>query len=170
MKVIKLILSNFFILFISFSCKQNESRVKDKIDVLEVSTEAKKQAEVVSKGLDKDCKQNFDEFLSVFGKDSIFQKRKIKFPLIKKYTYLNDNNKDTTEVESIAYKDYRFVNFSEDKNAWKKTSDAYKVEIEKLNDSAFYKLRGIDNGIYEDWLFVRENDCWYLKAIDNYSN
>lgn len=165
MKIVKSILL-ILILFVSFSCKKSESREgvykKEKVDTFQVNVNDK--SKIISQSLDRDCNQNFEEFIDVFGSDSVFQKQRVKYPL--KWKYIEDLEDSKLETDLIGGSaQFNYIDFTEDKNAMQKESGKYEVFIQKDKDSANYQLKGYDNGLYISYKFKLINGCWFLVEI-----
>ncbi|MBQ4821909.1 DUF4348 domain-containing protein [Aquimarina sp. MMG016] len=116
------------------------------------------------------CDMDFKSFFTKFSSDSIFQIRRIKFPL-KNISYDIYGEDQTTPIEDFtAPESFSFMDFSVDHKAMDKEVDAYKVEIEKKKDDFYvYHIIGIDNGIMVDFGFKKENGCWLLIYIEDFS-
>ncbi|TCP27981.1 uncharacterized protein DUF4348 [Tenacibaculum skagerrakense] len=114
------------------------------------------------------CISDFDTFFKEFSKNEEFQKSTIKYPL--KLTYISDL--ETNKIETKIYhnsKEWEFINFSQDQKAKNREYDQYTVSVETYDQKAFYKLKGIDNGILVIYQFEQIDDCWYLTLIKDES-
>ena len=173
MKEVKVIMISSLIFFLGCKNKIVDRNSQEKKPTDSVSVENTKDKAEIKNNIKlqsfKNCNETFEEFLERFGKDSILQKKRILFPLQQSYLYDNENGKDSIVEEKLSRKLYKFIDFSQDKNAWKKSINGYDVEIEKKENGIIYGLRGIDNGIREDYNFILKDNCWYLKSIDNRS-
>lgn len=142
---------------ISFSCNdvKNSNKENTREEVLK-----QKENEHISKN---DCATNFDIFFERFSKDSVFQKKMIKYPL--ESQYYDDYEKLTTDL--IKEESYKYRNFTKDASAMKKEYDKYTIKKEKIQNGLLYKLLGYDNGIYVSYEFKLIDGCWFLvKIID----
>lgn len=108
------------------------------------------------------CPVPFEVFFDRFGKDSVFQKSRVKFPL--KWSYFGDDYEKLI-VKYVDIKEFFYIDFSEDKNAMERESGKYEVVIEKNNDEINYLLKGYDNGLYMTYAFKLIEECWYLVEI-----
>jgi len=128
--------------------------------------ENKNNIEANSQNTDKD---DFYLFFNKFKSDSTFQMKSILFP-IKIYTVGEDDNKAYV-IDKIGKKSYQFLNFSKDSTAYLLEENAYKVAIDFAADSVVYKIVGIDNGIFINYVFKKNNNkTWNLVSIYDFSN
>ena len=128
--------------------------------------ENKNNIETNSQNTDKD---DFYLFFNKFKSDSTFQMKSILFP-IKIYTVGEDDNKAYV-IDKIGKKSYQFLNFSKDSTAYLLEENAYKVAIDFAADSVVYKIVGIDNGIFINYVFKKNNNkTWNLVSIYDFSN
>jgi hypothetical protein len=112
------------------------------------------------------CDADFDVFFEKFKRDSVFQKKHVKFPL--KNTFLNSEGMYEVVREDITLEKYHFLDFTKDKES-EREPGGFKVYLKSEKDTMFYSYRGVDNGINGDIKFVFINDCWCLVAIEDSS-
>ena len=118
--------------------------------------------------IDQNCNMTFEKFFDKFSRDSIFQKKRIRFPL--KESYVVDMESSEMQTDMINSPEYSYRNFRLDKEAKNKKYGKYTVDIEKVNDTIVnYKHKGIDNGIYRVYIFEQIKACWHLTEILNRS-
>ena len=99
--------------------------------------------------------EEFNSFFKKFNADKSFQMSRIKFPLTVKL-----NNDDYELVDySIAKSDYIILNL----NKSKEVRDYTQKTILKSN-SVIIEQRGINNGIYVDYIFEKRKGLWFLKT------
>ena len=162
-------------LFFLISCKKNKTINTDKT-VIEDSISSKENTTKESLEIDdspsfkvsENCNEiPFESFFERFGRDSIFQKKRVKYPL--KYLsseYDFDKRKDTISVDFILNKEeFSFIDFAEDKNAMEKEFDKYTVNIEDLDSVINYRLNGYDNGMRITHKFKLIDGCWFMIEI-----
>lgn len=109
------------------------------------------------------CEETFDDFFERFGKDSIFQKRRKKYPL--KNIYYKDMLDDEVTTELITDRNsyyYKYFDFAEDISA-----TDYEVAFEKKDSICMYKRSGVDNDYYLIFNFKILDGCWFLVSIEN---
>ncbi len=106
--------------------------------------------------IDKD----FNLFFDLFSKDSIFQTSRIRFPL-KRMT--QEIEKDSPSIGWIKKEYWKFLKLEN------KVFDNYSIEIQENIDAAIIEIRGIENGIYVNFNFIKENDKWILILWEDYS-
>ena len=87
--------------------------------------------------------------------------------IIKYYTY---DDYDKLVITKYLKSDISFMDFKKDSIAYKKEYDRYRVEAVQKKDSTTYSLYGIDNGIYQHYVFKKKHDKWYLTSIHDYSD
>jgi len=173
MKSLKCII--ILILIFLISCKNNKTGNRDKTVVVKDSlfnrkSTTKKPLEGTSLPfkVSKNCNEiSFELFFERFGRDSVFQKKRVKYPL--KYLsseYDFDKRKDTISVDFILNKEeFSFIDFAEDKNAMEKEFDKYTVNIEDLDSVINYRLNGYDNGMRITHKFKLIDGCWFMIEI-----
>ena len=146
---------NIFILtfLLLFSCgtKPTDSTSSDK----------KTDSLTSSKTTDED----FNEFFKRFTTDSVFQMERTKFPF--RVIWMTGDGETTHETEEENWTHSTF--YYEDSYASRQV-DAYTQKINQYSDSVVLEQRGVDNGIYVDYKFIRDNGKWILFTGKDYSN
>ena len=118
--------------------------------------------------LQKNCNETFESFFDTFSSDSIFQKNRVKYPL--KELYADDLESSKMKVNLINISNYRYQDFTVDKNAMNNEYGKYTIEIDKKSESSVhYKHLGYDNGISITYKFNLIEGCWYLVEIEDMS-
>jgi Domain of unknown function (DUF4348) len=112
------------------------------------------------------CGTDFDTFFERFASDSVFQVKHVNFPITEYYSD-EDFPLDIMERVTFEEEDYAFIDLSKDKVADKREKDPYRIEIEKQNDSIFYRQHGINNYINVTYKFARKDNCWWLVEIQD---
>ncbi len=97
--------------------------------------------------------ENFKTFLKKFNEDKNFQLSRIKFPIVIKT--LDDNLEEITVTKT--QKNYRILKL-DDKGM------EFRQKIILKQKSAVIEHRGIDTGIYEDYIFELKDNKWFLKT------
>lgn len=110
--------------------------------------------------------ESFNDFFDKFKSDSVFQAARVKFPLTL-VTWGDDDNPMTETIESGSWRHLRFEYKDE---FGSRKIDAYTQETKIYADSAKIELRGVDNGIYLDFVFTKVNGLWTLTAKRDYSD
>lgn len=116
----------------------------------------------ISKKIDQ---EDFNEFFKKFTTDSLFQIERTKFPF--RVIWLTDDGATTHETEKESWTHSTF--YYEDSYATRQI-DAYTQEMKVYADSAKLEQRGVDNGIYVDYLFMKDKGRWILFTGRDYSN
>lgn len=101
---------------------------------------------------------NFETFLSLFNKDSLFQVSRIVFPLKVKELELGDPSEMLDK--SINKEEHRKLDFSLPE--FKDSIDNYTQNIRLEKNNATIEIRGVDNGIIMDVFFEKKNGKWML--------
>jgi hypothetical protein len=109
--------------------------------------------------------ETFDEFFKRFTEDSLFQVERVKFPF--RVIWRTEDGETTHETEK---ENWTHSTFYYDKSYSARQVDAYTQEIKKYGDSVKIEIRGVDNGIYVDYKFVKDNGKWILFSGKDYSN
>ncbi|QSB25220.1 DUF4348 domain-containing protein [Flavobacterium sp. CLA17] len=97
--------------------------------------------------------EDFSSFFQKFNKDKNFQLSRIKFPLTVKL-----NNDDFELVDYIISKDEHIILKLNLKNVEYKQKTIFK------NNTVIIQQRGIDNGIFIDYIFDKRKGLWFLKT------
>lgn len=101
----------------------------------------------------KSGNEDFSTFLKKFNEDKNFQLSRVKFPFTAKS--LDDNFEDIDVT--ITQKNYRILKL-EDKGK------EFKQKTILKHNKAVIEQRGIDNGIYTDYIFELKDNKWFLKT------
>jgi hypothetical protein len=109
--------------------------------------------------------EDFNEFFERFTTDSVFQMERTKFPF--RVIWMTEDGETTHETEKENWTHSTF--YYEDSYASRQV-DAYTQEIKHYSDSVVLELRGVDNGIYVDYKFIRDSGKWILFTGKDYSN
>jgi hypothetical protein len=111
-----------------------------------------------------DIDKTFQSFLLKFNNDSIFQKKRVRFPL----STIELENENYTEIHSkIENKNYKIINLTFDKANQK--SQGYTQQIKLNKNKATIEIRGIENGIMGDYYFEKINGKWLLVGWSDLS-
>lgn len=110
--------------------------------------------------------EKFDIFFNKFTSDSLFQLERVKFP----FTLVTWNIDENLATEEISREHWRYLRFEYKPEFGTRDIDAYTQEIEIYTDSAKVEIRGVDNGIYVDYIFNKVEGKWTLTLGRDYSN
>ena len=150
---IKLLLLLIFVFSITISCNQFEKK-KDK------------QTETVNSNFT--AEEDFNTFLQNFSKKPTFQRQRVLFPL--DATLLDPSEYSMQTVsEEIKYNEWLLLDFSYDSTYAIRQMDRYEQLIRVYEDSTIIEHRGIDNGIYANYYFLKIDGKWYLKSFTDTS-
>ncbi|HMV90343.1 MAG TPA: DUF4348 domain-containing protein [Cyclobacteriaceae bacterium] len=115
--------------------------------------------------------ERFEIFFEKFKLDSVFQHVRVQFPFLDERVNLdNDSGPDEFITDSIEEDDWTFANFNYDESIAKRGLDAYTQEVKVEKDRAVIEIRGVDNGIWIDYYFERQNGKWVLISGKDSSN
>lgn len=109
--------------------------------------------------------EDFNEFFARFTTDSVFQIERTKFPFRVIWTTEDGETTHETEKENWTHSTFYY----EDSYATRQV-DAYTQKIRQYSDSVVLEQRGVDNGIYVDYKFIKDNGKWILFTGKDYSN
>ena len=109
-------------------------------------------------------KEDFDDFLSKFMRDSLFQLERVKFPL--KSQQWNTGEVDSVRIERSNWKMVRFFLGEEYRP---QIYDNFKGEM-RDTDERLFCWEGIDNGINVEYRFYRFDGKWYLIEFRDFSD
>jgi hypothetical protein len=109
--------------------------------------------------------EDFNEFFKKFTMDSLFQIERIKFPW-----RLLITTEDGETVEETSRDNWTHLTFYYEDSYASRQIDAYTQEIKNYGDTVKLEIRGVDNGIYTDYEFVKENTRWFLVSGKDFSN
>ena len=147
---------NLFVVFSIASCSQSASSNKEKDNQTELATNSSSEGE------------DFKSFLEEFNHMPTFQRQRVLFPV--EATVLDPSEYGMKAVqEMIDYQDWFLLDFSYDSTYRTRQMDRYDQNIRLYEDSALIEHRGIDNGIYSNYLFTKKNGKWFLKSFTDVS-
>jgi hypothetical protein len=126
------------------------------------SSDQKTDSLTISKTTDG---ENFNEFFERFTTDSVFQMERTIFPF--RVIWMTEDGETTHKTEKENWIHSTF--YYEDSYASRQV-DAYTQEIRQYSDSVILEQRGVDNGIYVDYKFIKNNGKWILFTGKDYSN
>jgi len=108
----------------------------------------------------KATSEDFNEFFKKFNSDSKFQISRVIFPL--KY---KANNEDFELLDYTMTKEkYKVLHLNN------KADEKYlKRTLLVKKSKATLEERGLDNGIYIDYIFELKDNKWFLKTFDDQS-
>ncbi len=140
------VLVSFLLLFVSY-CS-----IKNKVNAKDVGTGQYES--------DGDSLQ-FKQFLLNFSKDTLYQLKHINFPL----SVESSNDEGEVERSNMQREQWSHLDFAYDMENVLRETDAYEQLIEVDSDSYVVSIKGIDNGISVDYIFIRKNKDWYLNRL-----
>ena len=156
LKTTLFLLLNLLLFSFLVSCSQSASNSKEK----EKKTDYADNSSFVS--------EDFKSFLEEFNQKPTFQRQRVLFPV--EATVLDPSEYGMkTVLEVINYQDWFLLDFTYDSTYRTRQMDRYDQNIRLYNDSALIEHRGIDNGIYADYLFTKEDGKWFLKSFTDVS-
>jgi len=97
--------------------------------------------------------ESFNSFLKKFTSDKNFHLSRINFPLTVKL-----NNDDFELIDYIIIKSEYIPIQLNDKGS------GYQHQNNPKKNTYIIKRRGIDNGIFVDYIFTKRKGLWYLKT------
>lgn len=156
MKTLIKYLSLTLLLIIVINCQKKSELIEKINSEREISKNVNK----------KNVDNNFNLFLQVFNKDSLFQISRVKFPFIQKEWIDPENG---TLKKLIDKKAYEILDFSYPKDALTREFDKYTQKIKINKNKVTIEIRGIDNGIFSDYFFEKINGKWMLISCDEQS-
>jgi hypothetical protein len=110
------------------------------------------------------AEEDFESFLVNFSNKPTFQRQRVMFPI--EATSLNPTEYGVDAVdEKITYQEWILLDFSYDSTFITRQMDSYKQHIRVYSDSSIIEHRGIDNGIYANYYFVKKDGKWFLKSF-----
>lgn len=108
--------------------------------------------------------EDFATFLENFNTKPTFQRQRVLFPV--EATLLDPSQYGMETVkEEIGYQDWILLDFSYDSTYTTRQLDSYEQRIRLYNDSSIIEQRGIDNGIFSNYVFTKKEGKWYLKSF-----
>ncbi|NLA62806.1 MAG: DUF4348 domain-containing protein [Bacteroidales bacterium] len=110
------------------------------------------------------AEEDFESFLVNFSNKPTFQRQRVMFPI--EATLLDPTEYGVDAVdEKITYQEWILIDFSYDSTFVTRQMDSYKQHVRVYNDSSIIEHRGIDNGIYANYYFVKKDGKWFLKSF-----
>jgi hypothetical protein len=161
----------FLLLMICFGCQDfkdrnidsNRTKLEDSIMNTANTGRESKQESII----DKDCLSDFESFFERFSRDSLYQKKMVKYPLKSEY-YVGDSYDELT-TELIESPKYKFIDFKEDSNAMQNETGKYTIEKKRIHQGMIYTRFGYHNGIHISYEFKFTKICWFLVKITDQS-
>ncbi|AXT59250.1 DUF4348 domain-containing protein [Aquimarina sp. AD10] len=152
----KILSSTTYLLIILtiLSCKQNVTSEPESKSEPKIVQKIKKKIEIPS-----NVDSEFKIFFEFFNKDSAFQISRINFPL--KIMEMNGEMSDV-EPRTIELQDYEKMDLTYDKSFETREYDKYTQEVILDGSKARIELRGIDNGIHNDFEFEKVDGKWKM--------
>ena len=99
--------------------------------------------------------ETFTTFFNSFNKDKSFQMSRVQFPLIVKL-----NNEDFELVDyTITKAKYTIINLNKDS-----AERDYNQKTILKKDKVIIQQRGLNNGIFIDYIFEKRKGLWFLKT------
>ncbi|OWP82719.1 hypothetical protein BWK59_14365 [Flavobacterium davisii] len=155
-------LKTYFILLLTIlfiSCKKETATIEAPKEVKEIQSAP---INTNTKTIDND----FKSFLEVFSKDSVFQVSRVTFPLVLEEWIDPETG---TVKKLIDKKAYETIDFRYPKDALTREYDRYTQTVKFKDNKAVVEIRGVDNGIYADYIFEKINGKWLLISCNNQS-
>lgn len=110
------------------------------------------------------AEEDFESFLVNFSKKPTFQRQRVMFPIQATLLDPTEYGMDAVD-EKITYQEWILLDFTYDSTFTTRQMDSYKQHIRVYNDSSVVEHRGIDNGIYANYYFVKKDGKWFLKSF-----
>lgn len=105
--------------------------------------------------------ESFDNFFEKFSADSVFQKSRIKFPLVSQ-TYDIDSDKDVmSTVEATKWEFFNIKQLKQEKR--------YIFKISREKEQYIVNVTMEDTGVYVDYIFEQQSGKWTLTKIADQS-
>lgn len=112
--------------------------------------------------------EDFNSFLQNFNNKPTFQRQRVMFPVEATLLDPSDYGMQTVN-EKIRYQEWLLLDFSYDSTYATRQMDGYEQSIRIYNDSSIIELRGIDNGIYANYYFMKKDGKWFLEFFTDVS-
>ncbi len=112
--------------------------------------------------------ESFDVFLENFNQKPTFQRQRVLFPLEATLLAPSEHGMKTVK-EEIEYQDWLLLDFTYDSTYTTRQMDSYQQNILLYDDSARIEQRGIDNGIFANFLFTKKEGKWFLESFKDVS-
>ena len=106
--------------------------------------------------------EDFNSFLVLFKKDTIFQKERFVKPIL--IEVINDD----TNIESYYTYELTKIKIPFSHKDWKENIDFSIKEISKV--LIIVSIQGIDNGLQIEYYFINKNGLWFLQKIRDISD
>ncbi len=112
--------------------------------------------------------EDFNSFLENFNNKPTFQRQRVLFPFEAVLLNPSEYGMQTVDKE-IKYQEWFLLDFSYDSTYMTRQMDKYEQNIRIYNDSTIIEHRGIDNGIYANYYFIKKEGKWFLKSFTDIS-
>ncbi|MGC3945568.1 MAG: DUF4348 domain-containing protein [Chryseolinea sp.] len=146
---------------VSLGCNRSQEIVKN-----EGSSDSTFQA-LVQTTSDSISQSDFKDFFERFSTDSVFQLSRIQFPLEVK---LWIEEEKPLEKQLWNRGDWKYSSFYYEGEYASRSIDAYTQKVKSYGDTVKLEIRGVDNGIYTDYNFVKVDGDWILVSIRDFTN
>ncbi len=103
----------------------------------------------------------FDVFYKYFELDSSFQFKHIQFPLV--YSFLNDDYEIEDTLLNKEDWSYWVSEYGYETQHW------FMLNTPKVGDTIKLGFRGIENGIFANYHFLKLNQSWNLVKVEEFS-
>ena len=110
-------------------------------------------------------KEDFDSFLDIFITDSVFQLKRIQFPL--KSSIISETSE--LKADFIKRKDWEFNTLYLNEKYKSRIYDNFKREM-RQTDERLFCWEGIENGINVEFKFKRIGKIWFLIEYNDFSD
>ena len=100
--------------------------------------------------------ENFDSFLEHFNSKPTFQRQRVMFPLEASLLSPTENGLEPVD-EKIKYHEWILLDFTYDSSYTTRQMDGYEQHIRVYDDSSIIEQRGIDNGIFANYYFIKKD-------------
>lgn len=105
--------------------------------------------------------ESFDNFFEKFSADPVFQKSRIKFPLVSQVYDIEADKDVMSTIEASKWEFFNIKQLKQDKKY------ILKVSREKQQYVVNFKVE--DTGVYVDYIFERQSGKWTLIKIADQS-
>lgn len=112
--------------------------------------------------------EDFDSFLEKFNRKPTFQRQRVLFPLEATVLDPSEYGMETVK-EKVEYQDWLLLDFTYDSTYAMRQMDSYEQRINLYSDSVRIEQRGVNNGIYANFLFTKKDGKWFLKSFTDVS-
>lgn len=127
-------------------------------------------SQIVTTRLSSKDSDSFLPFLVKFMTDSIFQVSRVRFPIkLKAYSESDEEFADNDTTLELSESNWRNISINDGLRHLTNFTNSWNTDIKEGIQKKIY-LSGVDNGIYVNYYFEKDNGKWFLVNLEDFSD